>query len=216
MKVGTDGVLLGAYADCSGAKRILDIGTGSGLLCLMLAQKSDAIIHGIDINSEAVEVARANVAESKWSDRIEIYCVAVQDFKPAEKYNIIISNPPFYSTDVVAPVRGRAMARHDICLDSDELLLSIDRLLADDGRCYVIYPVNQAEMFVSTAEEKGLYVLRKLYVSSRMGSEPIRMIVELGRQKCETQTEFLSIENNARHNFSDEYIKLTRDYYLKF
>ena len=116
MKVGTDGVLLGAYVDCVNAKRILDIGTGTGLLCLMLAQKCGAKIHGIDINAEAVEVAKCNVEQSRWADRIEIFQSSVQDFASAGKYDLIVSNPPFYTTDVVAPEKGRALARHDLSL----------------------------------------------------------------------------------------------------
>ena len=126
MKVGTDGVLLGAYVDCGDAKRILDIGTGTGLLCLMLAQKCEAkTILGIDINAEAVEVAKFNVEQSPWADRINIFHSSVQDFVPTEKYDLIVSNPPFYTTDVVAPEKGRALARHDFSLNVSELAASV-------------------------------------------------------------------------------------------
>ena len=216
MKVGTDGVLLGAYVDCKNAKRILDIGTGTGLLCLMLAQKCDALIHGIDINDEAVEVAKFNVEQSKWSDRITIFQLSVQDFVSEEKYDLIVSNPPFYTTDVVAPEKGRALARHDLSLNISELAASIGRLLSPDGRCYVIYPTEQCRLFEDEASKYGLFVLRRLYVSSRPDVQPIRTIVELSRRQCETECDSLYIENGERHDFSYKYRSLTRDYYLKF
>lgn len=216
MKVGTDGVLLGAYVDCKDAATILDIGTGTGLLCLMLAQKSNAVIHGIDINEEAVDVANINVCESKWNDRITIIESSVQDFLPDIKYDLIVSNPPFYTTDVVAPVKGRALARHDIGLSSCDLAISIERLLSANGRCYVIYPTAQAEIFEAECRGVNLFVKSKLLVSSRCDTEPIRTILELGRQEVPTIIDTLSIENNARHDFSEKYREITRDYYLKF
>jgi len=216
MKVGTDGVLLGAYADCGDAKRILDIGTGTGLLCLMLAQKCDAHIHGIEINTEAAEVAKFNVGQSPWADRIEVFLSSVQDYTPEVKYDLVVSNPPFYTTDVVAPEKGRALARHDLSLNVSELVASVDRLLSQDGRCYVIYPTEQCQIFENEASNFGLFAVRRLYVSSRLDVPPIRTIVELSRKQCETVCDSLYIENGARHDFSDKYKSLTRDYYLKF
>jgi tRNA1Val (adenine37-N6)-methyltransferase len=216
MKVGTDGVLLGAYVDCKNAKRILDIGTGTGLLCLMLAQKSNATIHGIDINAEAVEVAKFNVEQSKWRDRIEVFHSSVQDFSAEEKYDLIVSNPPFYTTDVVAPEKGRALARHDLSLNISELSVAIDRLLSHDGRCFVIYPTEQCQHFEEASAKVGLYAVSRLYVSSHPDTLPIRTIVELRREKCEPQCDTLFIENGARHDFSEKYRLLTKDYYLKF
>ena len=216
MKVGTDGVLLGAYVDCGNASRVLDIGTGTGLLCLMLAQKCNAKIHGIEINAEAVEVAKFNVEQSNWRDRIEIFLSSVQDFSPEEKYDLIVSNPPFYTTDVVAPEKGRALARHDLSLNISELAVSIDRLLTQDGRCYVIYPTEQCQLFEEEAAKFGLFAMRRLYVSSRPDVPPIRTIVELSRNQFVAECDTLFIENGARHDFSDKYKSLTKDYYLKF
>lgn len=216
MKVGTDGVLLGAYVDCGNARRVLDIGTGTGLLCLMIAQKSNATIHGIEINAEAVEVAKFNVEQSNWRERIEIFHSSVQDFSPEEKYDLIVSNPPFYTTDVVAPEKGRALARHDLSLNISELAVSIDRLLTQDGRCYVIYPTEQCQLFEEEAAKFGLFAMRRLYVSSRPDVPPIRTIVELSRNQCVAECDTLFIENGARHDFSDKYKSLTKDYYLKF
>jgi len=216
MKVGTDGVLLGAYVDCKNASRILDIGTGTGLLCLMLAQKSNATIHGIDINAEAVEVAKINVEQSNWHERIEIFHSSVQDFAPKGNYDLIVSNPPFYTTDVVAPEKGRALARHNISLNISDLALAISRFLSDSGRCYVIYPTEQCMQFEKEAEKLGLYATTRLYVSSHPDTPPIRTIVEMGREKRELTCDSLYIENGARHDFSEKYKSLTKDYYLKF
>lgn len=216
MKVGTDGVLLGAYVDCKNASRVLDIGTGTGLLCLMLAQKCNATIHGIDINAEAVEVAKFNVEQSEWRERIEIFHSSVQDFSPEEKYNLIVSNPPFYTTDVVAPEKGRALARHDISLNISDLALAMSKFLSDTGRCYVIYPTEQCLLFEKEAERLGLYATARLYVSSHPDTLPIRTIIEMSREKLEPICDTLFIENGIRHDFSEKYKSLTKDYYLKF
>lgn len=216
MKVGTDGVLLGAYVDCSNVKRILDIGTGTGLLSLMLAQKCDALIHGIDINAEAVEVARFNVEQSPWADRIEVFQSSVQNFAPTEKYDLIVSNPPFYTTDVVAPEKGRALARHDLSLNISDLVISIDRLMSQDGCCYVIYPIEQSKVFEDDALSRGMSVARRLYISSSPESQPIRIIMKVCRAKSIAEDDYLFIENGTRHDFSEKYKSLTRDYYLKF
>ena len=216
MKVGTDGVLLGAYIDCKNANRILDIGTGIGLLCLMLAQKSNATIHGIDINAEAVEVAKYNIEQSKWNEKIEIFHSSVQDFMPDAKYDLIVSNPPFYTTDIVAPEKGRALARHNISLNISDLAMAINRFLSSDGRCYVIYPTKQCLKFEMDAEKLGLYATARLYVSSHPDTPPIRTIVEMSREKREPTCDTLFIENGARHDFSEKYKSLTKDYYLKF
>lgn len=216
MKVGTDGVLLGAYVNCKNASSILDIGTGTGLLCLMLAQKSNATIHGIDINAEAVEVAKFNVEQSNWHERIKIFHSSVQDFAPEGKYDLIVSNPPFYTTDVVAPEKGRALARHDISLNIFDLASAASRFLSDRGRCYVIYPTEQCLLFEKEAEKLGLYATARLYVSSHPDTPPIRTIFEMSREKREPTCDSLFIENGARHDFSEKYKSLTKDYYLKF
>jgi len=216
MKVGTDGVLLGAYVDCGTARRILDIGTGTGLLCLMLAQKSNAVIHGIEINAEAVDVAKLNVEQSPWAGRIEIFHTSVQDFTPGEKYDLIVSNPPFYTTDVIAPVEGRAIARHDISLNVADLAEAVDKLLAPEGCCYVIYPVEQSQLFEKEAFKFGLFARQRLYVSSNPNVPPKRTIVAISRKQGEIDCDSLFIENGARHDFSEKYRLLTKDYYLKF
>jgi len=216
MKVGTDGVLLGAYTDCDDARRILDIGTGTGLLCLMLAQKSSAVIHGIDINAEAVEVAKFNAEQSRWSERIEIFHSSVQDFEPDEKYDLIVSNPPFYTTDIVAPEKGRAIARHDLTLNIKDLAMAVSRFLSAEGRCFVIYPTEQCLQFENEVAKVGLYALKRLYISSRSDTPPIRTIVEVGRKRSEPINDSLYIENETRHDFSERYRQLTKDYYLKF
>ncbi|MBR5982646.1 MAG: methyltransferase [Bacteroidales bacterium] len=216
MKVGTDGVLLGAYVDCKNASHILDIGTGTGLLCLMLAQKCNATIHGIDINAEAVEVAKYNVEQSNWSERIKIFHSSVQNFSPDAKYDLIVSNPPFYTTDVIAPEKGRALARHDVSLNISDLALAMSRFLSSDGRCYVIYPTEQCLQFEKETEKLGLYAAARLYVSSHPDTPHIRTVIEMSREKCTPICDTLFIENGARHDFSEKYKLLTKDYYLKF
>lgn len=216
MKVGTDGVILGAYADCKSAQRILDIGTGSGLIAIMLAQRCDARIDAIDINSEAIEIAKKNVFECPWTERINILESSVQDYEAAEKYDLIVSNPPFYIEDTIAPTAGRAMARHSSALDYKDLLVSIERLLSDNGSAFVIYPTAMSELFEQYAISKNLFPKSRLLISSMTGTPPIRIVLEVSRHKTNAENKYLRIEKASRHDYSEEYIGLTKDYYLKF
>ena len=133
MKVGTDGVLLGAWASCDGAERILDIGTGTGVIALMLAQRNtEAKIHAVEIDSTATQRARSNFDMSPWAERLDVECCAVQAFNRAEKFDLIISNPPYFVDSLLPPDAKRSTARHTHDLTFEELDKAVCRLLADD------------------------------------------------------------------------------------
>lgn len=216
MKVGTDGVLIGAFVKPENAKYILDIGTGSGLISLMLAQKSKANIVGIDVNKHSVELANYNFAESKWSERLKAECSFLQQYVPSNKLDIIVSNPPFYNTDVYAPNQSRAIARHSTTLKYDDILIFCKKYLSETGKSYLIYPVDTANEMIDKARDSGLFANVELNIKSNYQSEVIRKIVCISKSRNIIDSKTICIEKEKRHDFTPEYIELTKDYYLKF
>ena len=218
MKVGTDGTLLGAWATLPSDGSILDIGTGTGLIAIMAAQRSfGSKITAIDIDEDCVLQARENVAASPWPDHIEVIHSALQDFSPAQKFDCIISNPPYFIDSQLSPDAARSTARHTATLPFDELVSGVKRLLADDGRFSLILPPPEMERFRSAARGE-LFAVRECHVWSTPTSAVRRIMAEL-QSEPPTElpiTEKIIIEDNGRHQYSDEYRRLTRDFYLKF
>lgn len=141
MKVGTDGVLLGAWAEVRpGDRRMLDVGTGTGLIALMLAQRSAAWITAVDIDVECATQAAENFAASPWADRLDAVSVAVQRYDPVEKFDLIVSNPPYYVDSLLSPDEGRNTARHAAGLPFGELAAAVVRLLSPGGRFALVLP----------------------------------------------------------------------------
>ena len=216
MKVGTDGVLIGAAVKCEDAKSVLDIGTGTGLIALMIAQKSDANIVAIDINIKAVELAKYNIQESDWSDRMQVYHTRLQDFYPKHSFDLIVSNPPFFQTHIIAPNRDRAIARHALELSIKDVVDFSVKHLSNSGRLVVIYPTEQTKEFVNYAETKGMYVKSQLMVRPKYGYDIVRIITEMSNLKTEYKETEIYIEKDTRHDYTNEYMELTKEYYLKF
>lgn len=215
-KVGTDGVLLGAIIICNNSKRILDIGTGNGLLSLMLAQKTNAIIDAIDINLEAVELAKENVDNSKWKNQINLFHISLQDYKTKYKYDLIISNPPYFNNGQISPNAGRAIARHTIELNKEVLAENVAKLLSNDGIFILIYPNIEMESFIEIAKEKKLYVQKKIYIFPKIGYKSKRIIAFFEKKyTLNIDIKDITIENEKRHDYTEEYKQLTKDYYYK-
>lgn len=165
MKVGTDGVLLGAWADVSNSHRVLDIGTGSGLIALMLAQRSRARIDGIDIDAEACREATENVRQSPWPGKVRIINTSLQTFFPKEeRYDTIVSNPPFFNHSLPSPDAGRTLARHCLQLNLQELFQNTHRLLTPGGIFSLILPTENVQEATRQAAEYGLAPGRTVYV----------------------------------------------------
>lgn len=221
-KVGTDGVLLGAAADVSTAKHILDIGTGTGLIALMLAQRSMADIAAIEPDEDSFNQACSNVEMSKWKERISVINTTLQDFDPGIlRFDLIVSNPPFFSDSLKNPDNAKAAARHNDSLKNEDLLEGVNRLLAPDsyregGRFQVIMPYVEGNILIADAQEYGLYCNRILKIKPLPTSEIRRVILTFSRQKQKTAEKFLTIEHGRRHEFTEEYKNLTKDFYLKF
>ena len=215
MKVGTDGVLLGAWTDLSHSHRILDIGTGTGLIALMMAQRSpEAQITAIDLDAEAVSQARDNIQHSPWKDRIEALLQDVCTYSIDKKFDTIVSNPPYFIDSLKCPDNQRNTARHTDTLDARRLLEKAAELLTSDGRFSLILPADQTDDLFRMAEALGLYPSRWTKVITRPGLPPKRSLIEFQKKVQPIQTSELVIELE-RHVYSEEYIALTREYYLK-
>lgn len=216
MKVGTDGVLLGAWASVGNAERILDIGTGTGLVALMLAQRTtaDVAIVALDIDEMGVEQARENVERSPWSGRIEVLHEDFNAFQPAEKFDVIVSNPPYFVDSLASPDVQRNLARHNNSLTYVSLLKGVSEMLADDGSFTIVIPTDVSELVKELAADYALYASRQLFVRTKPGANPKRVLLTFTFHEQECRTEELLVEL-ARHQYSEAYIALTRDYYLK-
>ena len=217
MKVGTDGVLLGAWVALGAADRLLlDVGTGTGVIALMLAQRSPAAgVTALDIDAACAEQARANADRSPWGGRVTTCCAPVQEYRPEEPFDLVVSNPPYYDRSLLPPDAGRTTARHTVALTHGELIAAACRLLAPEGRLAVILPAVEAQRFREQA--RGRLALRRLTeVWSTPRSGVKRCLMEFVRgDAAELRTDRLVIEE-APGRFTEEYRRLTGDFYLKF
>ncbi|MBA4409697.1 MAG: methyltransferase [Bacteroidota bacterium] len=219
MKVGMDGVLIGAWTDVSNAERILDIGTGTGLIALMMAQKNSlAQIDAIEIDPEAFAEAVQNIQQSQWFERIHVELGLFQEFtqQTSRKYDLIVSNPPFFSNGIKAPLEIRAQARHSDSLPLEVLISGAANMLSEKGRIALVLAIE------CLPEIEELAVLNKLFISRlcRVKPNPLkpdfRILIELAWEECMIQEETLMIEFEKHHDYTPAYKELTREFYLKF
>lgn len=218
MKVGTDGVLLGAWATIKhNPASILDIGTGTGVIALQLAQRSDAeLIDAIEIEDNAHEQAVENFENSPWSDRLFCYHTSLKEFASEidETYDLIVSNPPFYSDDFISNNKARNKARSTTSLSFNELLKNVSILLSKDGVFTTILPYKEEENFIQLAENYNLFINRICRVKGTPTTEIKRSLLEFSFLKSTIETNEMIIENQ-RHNYTENYTNLVKDFYLK-
>lgn len=218
MKIGTDGVLLGAWATIEhNPFSILDIGTGTGILSLMLAQKSHAeTIEAIEIDDAAFEQAAGNFEDSPWGDRLFCYHAGFNEFVEEidDKYDLIVSNPPFYSDNYKTENPQRDLARFTDALPFEHLLHGTAKLLDDNGRASFIIPFSEEVNFISLAEKMNLYPNRITRVKGTNTSEIKRSLLEFSFTKTAIDSSELIIET-SRHQYTEDYINLTKYFYLK-
>jgi len=216
-KVGTDGVLLGACADVTGVAEILDIGTGTSLIALMLAQRSVAEITEIEPDNDSFEQACDNVRKSKWHNRIMVINSDLQNFSPGNaRYDLIVTNPPYFTDSLRNPNPGKAATRHNVNLDTSDMLSGVIRLLGDNGKFQVIMPYVEGNILIAEAREYELFCNSILKIKPLPTSEVGRLILTFSRHRLKPAEKFLTIEYGKVHKFTEEYINLTRDFYLKF
>ena len=214
MKVGTDGVLLGAWG-CVDGQSILDIGTGTGLIALMAAQRNpEAKVLGIDIDEDAVQQARENIAESPFNERVKCELQDVMLFSPAERFDAILCNPPFFTEDTLPEDKGRAMARNNKSMPFAELIPKVASLLKEEGSFSVIIPSQLATDFISLCLAEGLHLQRRCQVRTTAKKPIRRTLMTFSKrqgEKCDEQVICLNAANGSR---SQEYMALTKDFYL--
>lgn len=216
MKVGTDGVLIGAWASVQpGDRAILDIGTGTGLIALMLAQRSaEAQVVGVEIDKDSAAQARENFENSPWSERLHVEECPVQEFSPEERFDLIVSNPPYFVDSLKCTDDSRTTARHTDSLSFVELMRAVSRLLKPEGRFAVIVP---AEAALSVISAGSLHLLRRCDVSTKPTGQPKRVMLEFSPRFAGAATrENLTIGDGTAGGYSAEYKALTREFYLKF
>jgi tRNA1Val (adenine37-N6)-methyltransferase len=218
MKVGTDGVLVGAWANVNDSKTILDIGTGSGLIAIMSAQKNQfAQITGIDIDEAAYHQAIKNVQLCQWANRISIQKIAIQDFIKTNKkhsFDAIISNPPYFNNGTKSNVPNRQIARHTQDLSYEELLQSVDYLLSENGTFSVILPYEEGLFFQKIASQYNLYSSQLVEVHSKKEKPTERLLMAFKRNISTLKKEQLVIQFEERNNWTPEYVTLTKKFYL--
>jgi len=218
MKVGTDAVLLGAWVNVANVKTILDIGTGTGIISLMLAQKSGAKIDAIDIDKNSYDQAVENVNECKWKDRIHVFHESLQQYsiQSEKKYDLIVSNPPYFVDSSKAQEASRTFARHTDQLHYDELLKGVLKLLNPTGKFYLILPTKEAEQFREMAEQNKLYLTKQAKVVTRTDKTEKRLLMRYEFTQRAFSEDTIVIEKDERHSYTDQYKELTKDYYLAF
>ena len=210
MKVGTDGVLLGAWAN--GGRTVLDVGTGTGILALMMAQRyQEARVTAIDIDEDAVQQARQNADHSPFGGRIEVLCETVQQLAQRTdhqlRYEAIVCNPPFFVDSLKAPDAQRSLARHADTLTYGELMEAAWRLLAEDGELSVVVPFDYRRRMEDEATFCGFFPSRQCAVSTKAGKPARRYLLAFRKQPCTCQHETLTIGDH-------QYVELTHDFYL--
>lgn len=219
MKVGTDGVLLGAWAPVHhNPFSVLDIGAGTGIIALMLAQRTHAEqIDALEIDEDAYEQAVGNFENSPWSDRLFCFHAGLDEFidEPEDEYDLIVSNPPFYSEDYKTDNEQRDLARFQDAMPLEDLVEAADLLLSENGIFALILPFKEEEKFIALTKESELYPLKITRVKGTSKSEIKRSLLAFSRnENLEIEINELTIEID-RHVYTPEYIELTKDFYLK-
>ena len=217
MKVGTDGVLLGAWSDVGSGGKMLDVGTGTGLIALMIAQRSPAgSLWAVENEESALEQAKLNIDNSPFSDRITLVNSSFQLFarQTAIRFDLIVSNPPFFSDSLLPPVKQRAEARHSVTLTLEELLYSCRSCLAESGILSLILPYSRSNELEKLCEKYAFHLKRKTIVYPLRNTTPKRILVELtSKQTSRPVTRSLVIEE-SRHHYTKDFTELVRDFYL--
>lgn len=218
MKVGTDGVLLGAWADMTDVKTVLDIGTGTGVIALMVAQRSgsDTIIDAVEINDEATRDAQENFSTSPWVNRIHLHHTTIQAYQAKTKYDLIISNPPYFINSYKPEDEHRRTARHCEALSFQDLLKAADQWLNPQGRLAIILPPEEGKIFKALAQTAGMACTRHWTFRTRRSKQAERLLIEFAKvPKSIDQGEVLLYEHESGEVWSAEYTALTREFYLK-
>lgn len=212
MKVSTDGVLFGSWVDFARAQRILDIGTGTGVLALIAAQRNpSSVVDAVELDADSAKQARQNFVASPWGDRLHVDHVDVRQWASDQPYDLIICNPPYYDRYLPSPDARMELAKHNKGLLFPELLAAVERVLAPEGRLAVIIPIVREKEFLQIAREMGLLPSRKCTVAYVPHKQPKRILLELQRHPTNVEQTNLTIQATGPFDYSPEYRVLIGD-----
>ena len=214
MKVGTDGCLLGGWFDCSKSKKILDIGCGSGLIAIMAAQRCDALVTGIEIDSNAAIQAEENVKNSPWSERIEIVNCDFLEYLTSKRFDTIVCNPPYFVNSLKCDRSQRTLARHSDSLNCKEFFAKCAKISTDTATVNIIIPSDIAEEWLSAAKENGFNASRITHIKTTPKKAPKRVLMEFSRNETATNEKTIIFED-GRGEYSEDVKNILRDFYLK-
>lgn len=219
MKVCTDASMLGAWTaskmDGEFINDVLDIGCGTGLLSLMLAQKMNVSIDAVEIEPDAAIQASENISASPWAAHIRVFTTSLQDFKPGKKYDLIICNPPFYENDLRSVNENKNIAKHDSGLTLEMLACFVRSFLHDEGRFVLLLPFHRTVQFEKIAEEFDFFPQEKLLVRQTPGHDPFRSIIMFGKKETGNAITNEMIIHTDERQYTDDFELLLKDYYLK-
>ena len=215
MKVGTDAILLGRWVEVRPTDVVLDIGTGCGLVPLMLSQKGVAHVDAVDIDKASIEEATVNFEASQWRDQLKAFCMDIADFQPKKRYDLIVSNPPFFNRYSKCDEERKSRARHnDMTLSYASLCTVAARLLKPDGRFALVLPLSVTNEFMEAASRVGLSLQKRLTIIPIEGKSPNRVNLELGFGKCDSVSEETFVIRDRNNGFTPQYKAFLKDFYL--
>ncbi len=216
MKVNTDGVLLGVWTDAGTAKTVLDIGTGTGVIAMMMVQKNNkAIVDAMDIDINCYLQAKGNFQGSIWNKRLNVFHSLLQEFYPERKYDVIVSNPPYFVDDFKTGNHQKNIAKHSIALSYKELFSGINRLLIENGKAFISAPSFRYFQIETIAQVEELFITKSTDVIAIEGKNPYLTLLQLERKESKREKSSITIQSKDG-NFTEEYKAITREFYLKF
>lgn len=214
MKVGTDSMVLGAFINAQGKKRGLDIGSGTGVLSLMVAQTNSEIkIDAVELDERSAKECDLNFSNSKWSDRLKTHTGDFLKFDSKERFDLIISNPPYYQTTLVNEDDRKANARHEQSLPMNEFIIKARNLLTDDGEFWFIVPAEDQHVWKKACTSANLHMVEKITINGKEGGEAKRVIYVFVNQRCILEEFSFSVRNKA-NDYTDEYKELTKEFHF--
>lgn len=218
MRVGTDAVLFAQWVEVSSTDNVLDVGTGSGVIPLILAQKGVASVDAVELDSDSYEEAALNFNISIYSDKLSVIKNDVRNYADniGKKYDLVVSNPPYYSSDVKPIKEKKVMARHVSTLSFKDLILSAKKMMKADGRLALVLPFYESRLFIKEAECQGLYLQKEFLISPIEGKEPNRVNMQFGLNNVESAENKLFTIRNKDYSYTEEYKDFLKDYYLDF
>ncbi len=214
MKTGTDAILLGVWTDVSNTKEILDVGSGSGIISLFMAARSQAKITAIENDIASVDESKNNFALSDFTKRMKVIACNFNDYTTNIKFDLIVSNPPFFTNDLQSESERKTNARHTKSLSFKQLCTNVSILMKQNARFCVVLPYSQNKVFKNIALAQGLYPSKELIIFPRRGAEPNRINIEFRKQSKETPEKEYFVLREENNNFTHQYRELLGEFYL--